>query len=127
MLTGSKINTGVEPIHVVFLNLQMRKIYTVLYITYVQRKVFTDGFLKSEKSLTSGGGHQCKVQTSLHSRPMLKIDCTISHKLLTPPLPQAFPSQTHISTCDRISTRRRRRQNIRCLLHLIQLEYCLGQ
>ncbi len=46
-----------------------------------------------------GGGHQCKVGTPLHSGPVLKTDCTISHKPLAHPFPKpALFSISHTCT-----------------------------
>jgi hypothetical protein len=44
-----------------------------------------------QKSLNWGGGQQFKVRISLHSVPMLKIVCPVSHKPPASPLPQALP------------------------------------
>jgi hypothetical protein len=53
-------------------------------------------------SLTWGGGQQCKLQTSLPSGPILKIDCSVSHNLLASPLLPGLPSFSvaHTHRCD---------------------------
>ncbi len=51
-----------------------------------------------------GGAHQCEVRTSLHSRPMLKIDCPIFPK----PLAQArlLFNPTYPHMCHNFTERR---------------------
>ncbi len=102
-------------------NLQKRKIKTVL-CNNMQHTVSTCRVLKCKKSLTWGGGHQRKVQTSPHSGTCLKIDWPISHKPLAPPLPQAHPIQPHIPThVTQFQASRRWHRHIRRPLHPIQL------
>jgi hypothetical protein len=72
------------------LNLQNKWYYTVIYSVQYLRV----GFSKMQK--TSGGGFLSKVRTSLHSGPMLKVDCPISHKLLGPATPNSSLRHTYL-------------------------------
>ncbi len=57
------------------------------------------------------------VQTSLHSSPMLRINCLMSHKLIaTSRPPEPTPTITHIHTCDTIQNSRRRHRHLGILL-----------
>jgi hypothetical protein len=88
--------------------LQMRtKICTVLY-SNIKRTVILCGACKYEQYLIWDGGHQCKVQTSLHSGFLVFFINQLTHPLtpLTSPLPQVHPvSTTHTHTCDTILLR----------------------
>jgi hypothetical protein len=76
--TGPKINADVvTPSHGLFLTCSGENICTV-FDNNTQRILFTCGVLKCEKSLTWGGGHQCKLHTSLNLGPKLKIFCPVS-------------------------------------------------
>jgi hypothetical protein len=86
-------------------NLQRRKMYTVLY-NNIQWTVFRCVVFTNAKPLTLVDSHQCKVQISLHSGPMLKIDCHIFNKPQASPFPQVTPFSTpHTHTCDTILVR----------------------
>ncbi len=85
-------------------NLQRQKINTVLYKVAHMYTIFKCGFPWMQKSLSWCGGHRCMVRTSLHSGPMLKIDCPISYKPLAPtpsPKPSSF-SDPHAYACNAI-------------------------
>ncbi len=74
------------------LNLQNKWYYTVIYsVQYLQ---YMWGSQKCKK--TSGGGFLSKVRTSLHSGPMLKVDCPISHKQLGPATPNSSLRHTYL-------------------------------
>jgi hypothetical protein len=65
---------------------------------FLAENIYVWGLL-SAKIPPLGGGHQCKVQTSLHSGPMLKIGYPVSHNLLvTPLLPSLSPFSPYIPT-----------------------------
>ncbi len=77
---------------------------------------------KCKTSLTWDGCHYWKAWTSLHSAPMLKTDCPISHKPLASPFPQAGPLfQPHIPHMWHIFTKGRWHWHIGCLLHQLQI------
>ncbi len=91
MLTNLRINADVGVSFSWFIfNLQRRQIYAVLY-SNIQCRLFNMWRFQMQKPLTGGGAFSGRVRTSLHSRPMLRINCPVSHKPLTSPLPQALP------------------------------------
>jgi hypothetical protein len=98
MPTGTQLNTVVvTPSHGLFLTSRGEKYVQYRIIQYIQQTVFTVcmWYLNAKKSLTWGGGHQCKGRTSLyslHSGPMS------TRKLLASPLPQAALFKPHVPT-----------------------------
>jgi hypothetical protein len=94
MLAGQRINADdVTSAYRFIFKLQRRKICTVLY-NNIHRHYFRVEFLTSKKSLSWGGGHQCKMQTSLYSGSILKSTVLFPTSYWLRP----FPKYTLFST-----------------------------
>ncbi len=107
MLTGQRINAGVVThSHGIFLTYKGEKCIQYYIIISSEPYLGVWSLNAKKKSLTLGDGHQCKVQISLHSGPMLKSGCHIFNKPQASPLPQVTPFSTpHTHTCDTILLR----------------------
>jgi hypothetical protein len=80
-----------ELFHAVFFSPAEKKPCILQYSINTVDIIMCEAF-KCKKSLNRSADLHCQVRISLHSGPMLKIDCPVSHKPLTSPLPQAnFP------------------------------------
>jgi hypothetical protein len=96
-------------LHVVyFYPTVQRSKYIQYYTTICIDRIYMWNPLNGKKSLTWGGGHQCKARTSLCFGPMLKIDCPLSTIYWPHPFPQLapfflFPTR-HAQTSNTIST-----------------------
>jgi hypothetical protein len=101
MLTGPRINADdVTPSNGLHLPWRGKK-YVQYYATIHGGQNSLVGSINAKKSFTWGGGHQCKVQTSLHSGPMLKINCHIYRNHWPQPFTQTLPlSAPAYLTCD---------------------------
>jgi hypothetical protein len=107
MLTGPKIKACFRSSFTWFIiNLQRRKIFTVLN----NMDIIQPRTLKCEKAWACA-----KMQASLHTNPMLKVNCPVSpkpstfHKPLDPPLPHFRPLALGINSYGKIRGNRRHR------------------
>jgi hypothetical protein len=71
-----------------------------MYYEMIERQYYCVESLKCKCKIPSwGGGHQCTKRTSIHSSPMLKINCPVSNKLLAPtPSPSPLPFSSYMTT-----------------------------
>jgi hypothetical protein len=71
-----------------------------MYYEMIERQYYCVESLKCKCKIPSwGGGHQCTKRTSIHSSPMLKINCPVSNKLPAPtPSPSPLPVSSHMTT-----------------------------
>jgi hypothetical protein len=98
MLTGPRINTGVvTPSGGLFLTCRGEKYIHYCTIIYSVQYLHVR-FPNAKNPLLWVAAFSVRVQTSLHSGPMLNMVCPISHKPLAPTIPQARPFQSHMST-----------------------------
>jgi hypothetical protein len=103
-LAGLRINACFEPLsRVLFSTCRGEKFeqHKRAYLQYIYTMHGNTHVLINEKNPLLGVGALCaRMQTSLHTSPVLSINCPVSHKLLAPTTALVIPlNKIHLHLC----------------------------